>query len=55
MYNKERPIVTTTEALQSAKQLAKGLNCTDDKQWLECLRKIDAIELIPKDLDFVYP
>ena len=29
-------------ALIQAKQLAKALNCTDSKQWLECLRKVDS-------------
>ena len=45
MFNKDRPVITTEEALLKAKRLAKQLNCTDDKQWLECLRKVDAKHL----------
>ena len=56
MFNKDRPPITKEEALLNAKQLAKQLNCTDDKQWLKCLRKVDAKLLLPGPrLDFVWP
>ena len=50
MFNKDRPVITTEEALLKAKRLAKQLNCTDDKQWLRCLRKVDAKLLVPKSI-----
>ena len=41
-YGKDREPLSKSEALNRAKQMAKQLNCTDSKQWLECLRKVDA-------------
>lgn len=45
LFNKDKPTVTTSDALEEAKQLAKKLNCTDDKQWLSCLRKVSAKDI----------
>ena len=39
------------EALQWSKKLAKSMNCSDDKQWLECLKKVETKQFIRKLLD----
>jgi len=54
LYNKDRDVLSKSEALIQAKQLAKALNCTDSKQWLECLRKVDSKELAKQNFT-VYP
>ncbi|CAG2168479.1 unnamed protein product, partial [Oppiella nova] len=41
LFSKNRPLITKTEAISDAKQLADHFNCTDDK-WIQCLRGIDA-------------
>ena len=38
--------VSTDDALVRAKQLAKSLSCSDDKQWLACLKNISAHDII---------
>ncbi|CAG2101327.1 unnamed protein product [Medioppia subpectinata] len=49
MYNRERPVLNTVEALQKAKQLAKRLNCDQyDYKWLDCLRAIQDPNLFIK-------
>ncbi|XP_054165694.1 cholinesterase-like [Oppia nitens] len=54
-YNKLRQPLNTTEALQQSIQLGKQFNCTTS-QWLDCLRKVDARELIKYKSSFlVYP
>ena len=42
MYYEYRPVLSKEEALLSAKLFADRMNCKDDKQWLECLRGVDA-------------
>ena len=46
---------TKAEALQTSKQIAKQLNCTDDKQWLQCLRGVDANQINTIETIFTYP
>ena len=55
LYNKNRPTISKEEALLQAKQLAKRLNCSDDKQWLECLRNVDANQLIVDEFQVLFP
>ena len=39
---KDRPVLSTVEGLQKAKDLAKRLNCDEyDYKWLDCLRAIE--------------
>ncbi|CAG2166539.1 unnamed protein product, partial [Oppiella nova] len=46
MFNRDRPVFSTVEGLQKAKDLAKKLNCDEyDYKWLDCLRAID-VELM---------
>ena len=46
MYSKKRPILPTSQALESSKQLASKVDCDpQDQDWLSCLRSAD-----PKDL-----
>ena len=45
VWNKDRPPMTTEDALKEAKQLAQKVNCNDDKQWLQCLKNVN-----PKDI-----
>jgi len=37
--------VTKIQALTAAKDMSKSFNCSDDNQWLDCLRKVDAQKL----------
>ena len=53
--NKDRPILTKEEALQKARNLAKRANCSNDKQWLECLRKVEANHFIIGTDELTYP
>ena len=46
-FNKDRPVYSKEEAILNGKALAKYLNCTDDKQWLQCLRTVDAKQILP--------
>ena len=39
------------QALDIAKQLSKSFNCSDDNQWLNCLRKVDANKLMSHHFD----
>ena len=55
MYNKDRPVVGKGEALQSAKQIAKQLNCKNDNQWLQCLRTVDAKQLVQFATFYTFP
>ncbi|CAG2120566.1 unnamed protein product, partial [Medioppia subpectinata] len=51
MYNKDRGVVNTTEALSQAKAIAIGLKCNESEDWVHCLRRAD-----PKDiLKYVNP
>ena len=40
-HNKDRPIITKNESLIRSKAWAAKLNCTDENEWLDCLRKLD--------------
>ncbi len=42
---KERGRITKDEALNEAKKMGQSFNCSDDNQWLDCLRKVDALKL----------
>ena len=55
MYNKDKPVISKEKALNQAKQLAQQLNCTDDKQWLQCLKTADSKLLLPPELVLTYP
>ena len=46
MFNKDRTLVSKNEALKVSKDMAKRLNCTDDKTWLKCLRNVSPREVI---------
>ncbi|CAG2172985.1 unnamed protein product [Oppiella nova] len=46
LYNKDRDVITKSEALAQAKGLAKQLKCSESEDWLEFLRKVDAKELV---------
>ncbi|CAG2116834.1 unnamed protein product [Medioppia subpectinata] len=46
MYNKDRDVVNTTEALVEAKQIAKQLKCNETEHWLQCLRAVKAEDIL---------
>ena len=54
-FNKDRPMLNTTEALTMAKSKAKDKGCADDSQWLECLRKVDANQFTVPFNEGTYP
>ncbi|XP_054166216.1 cholinesterase-like [Oppia nitens] len=70
MHWKQRGSQTTSEALQEAQSIARQLNCTvhdnhtnnnnsnnntDDKQWLDCLRKCKPTEFSKFYKEFTFP
>ncbi|CAG2180494.1 unnamed protein product, partial [Oppiella nova] len=46
LYNKDRDSLNKTEAVSEAKQMAKQLNCSETEDWLQCLRKVDAKDIL---------
>ena len=46
MFNKDRAVVSPSESLADSKQLAKDLNCSEDKTWLSCMRKVDSKKIL---------
>ncbi|CAG2169660.1 unnamed protein product, partial [Oppiella nova] len=53
--DKKAGVLSKEKALTEAQQMAKSLNCTDGKLWLDCLRKVDAKTVNDyKDLD-IFP
>ena len=46
MFNKDRPVISKIEALKASKEMAKRLNCTDDKTWLKCVRNVSPHEVV---------
>ncbi|CAG2178953.1 unnamed protein product, partial [Oppiella nova] len=55
MYNKDRDVISQSEAVLQAKQMAVQLNCTDSGQWLQCLRGVDAEEVLMYELALTFP
>ncbi|CAG2173359.1 unnamed protein product, partial [Oppiella nova] len=49
MYNKDRDVISKSEALDLAKQTARQLNCSDDDQWLQCLKGVGADDLLQQE------
>ncbi|CAG2114150.1 unnamed protein product [Medioppia subpectinata] len=47
--------ITKSEALVMAKNTAKQLNCSECKDWLQCLRGVDAIEFLKIQPEFMLP
>ncbi|CAG2106632.1 unnamed protein product, partial [Medioppia subpectinata] len=45
MYSNSRDPISTGEALQSAKDMAKHFNCSESEEWLHCLRELPADRL----------
>lgn len=46
LSGRKRIPYSANDALIVSKQLAHKVNCTDDKQWLTCLRKVSAKDII---------
>ncbi|CAG2116888.1 unnamed protein product, partial [Medioppia subpectinata] len=53
--DKDAGILSKTKALAEAKQMVKVFNCSDDSQWLQCLRSIDPKKLNNYTLLDTYP
>ncbi|CAG2177614.1 unnamed protein product, partial [Oppiella nova] len=45
-YNKDRDVITKSEALLMAKELANRLNCSDSDNWLKCLRGVHIQDIL---------
>ncbi|CAG2169356.1 unnamed protein product [Oppiella nova] len=48
LFNKDRDMITKSEALKEGKELAKDLGCSDSEDWLQFLRNVDPKELVAK-------
>ncbi|CAG2183689.1 unnamed protein product, partial [Oppiella nova] len=55
LYNKDRDVLNTTEAVLEAKQVARLLNCSESEDWLKCLRKADGMAVINLDNGLTVP
>ena len=57
MYNLGKALIllNKTLTLLLANELSKSVDCMDSKQWLECLRRVDAKELVIKDNTLLFP
>ncbi|CAG2113156.1 unnamed protein product, partial [Medioppia subpectinata] len=56
MYNKDRDVVNKTKALSQGKAIAKQLKCNETEDWIQCLRRADARDIIKYwDLFDTYP
>jgi len=43
---KGKGLISKSDLLISTKRMSKWFNCSDDNQWLECLQKVDAQQII---------
>ncbi|CAG2116374.1 unnamed protein product [Medioppia subpectinata] len=46
MYNKDREVVNKTEAMALGKNIAKQLKCNETEDWIQCLRRADAKDIL---------
>ena len=46
LFSKDRVTISYDEAIKVTKQLANKVNCTDDKHWLACLRKVNVQDIV---------
>ncbi|CAG2113216.1 unnamed protein product, partial [Medioppia subpectinata] len=46
MYNKDRDVVNKALALAQGKVLAKQLKCNETEDWIQCLRRADARDIV---------
>ncbi|CAG2110216.1 unnamed protein product, partial [Medioppia subpectinata] len=46
MYNKDRDVVNKTEAISQGKAIAKQLKCNETEDWIQCLRRADANDIV---------
>ncbi|XP_054166233.1 cholinesterase 1-like [Oppia nitens] len=56
LYNKDRPVLSTEEGLEKAKNLAKKVGCDPyDYHWLDCMRQVSDVNLfrdVPENGEF---
>ncbi|CAG2169405.1 unnamed protein product [Oppiella nova] len=52
LYNMDREPLNNIEALSEAKQMAKHVNCSETEDWLQCLRKVDAKDILKLEKSF---
>jgi carboxylesterase type B len=43
---KGKGLVSKSDLLIATKRMSKSFNCSDDNQWLDCLQKLDAQQII---------
>ncbi|CAG2114176.1 unnamed protein product, partial [Medioppia subpectinata] len=55
MYNKDRDLLSKAEAIAGGKRLAKELGCSEDMDWIQFLRTVDAKDLVEKTRFLSYP
>ncbi|CAG2115649.1 unnamed protein product, partial [Medioppia subpectinata] len=55
LYNKDRDIITAEESLANGKYIATQENCTQSEDWLQCLRRVDAQNLVKYAKALTYP
>ncbi|CAG2100640.1 unnamed protein product [Medioppia subpectinata] len=55
MYNKDRDVISKAEAIAEGKRIAKELGCSEDMDWIQYLRTVDAKDLVQKTNPITYP
>ncbi|CAG2100638.1 unnamed protein product [Medioppia subpectinata] len=55
LNNKDRDVITKDEALSEGKRLAKELGWSEDMDWIQYLRTVDAKELVNKSKHVTFP
>ena len=53
LYRRDKPMTTLDQAYQMAKELAEKFSCSG-KQWIKCLRRVEAKKLLPFAPDTMY-
>ena len=54
LYRRDKPMTTTDQAYQMAKELAEKFDCSG-KHWIKCLRRVEAEKFLPHIPATMYP
>ncbi|CAG2177880.1 unnamed protein product, partial [Oppiella nova] len=55
MYNKDRDVISKSEALKEGKQKAKDLGCSESEDWVQFLRNVNPRELVDGNKPVTFP
>ncbi|CAG2106494.1 unnamed protein product, partial [Medioppia subpectinata] len=55
MYNKDRDAISKPEAIANGKHIAKQLKCNETEDWMQCLRRADARDILKFTPTIAFP